>query len=94
VAIVKSENEQAEIARLRQDQAKARMNEVYGGFTEAEKAQYDHRANLICELQRRILDRGQNPGRKGDSGLRSSTALVPLFYPAVFPSSDMPASWS
>ena len=44
------ENPQSEVTRLRKAQILARQQEVYGGFSPAERAEYDERAKRIKEL--------------------------------------------
>jgi hypothetical protein len=41
---------QSEVTRLRKAQTLARQHEVYGGFSPAERAEYDERAKRIKEL--------------------------------------------
>lgn len=53
-SIVNSEKEADEIVRLRQEQTKARGDEVFGGFSLEERAKYDERKNRIHELEQRI----------------------------------------
>jgi len=48
---VKFETEESEIARLRQEQAKAREDAVFGGLLPEEWARYEARANRIRELE-------------------------------------------
>jgi hypothetical protein len=42
---------QSELTRLRKEQKKARQDEVFGGFSDAEQAEYDENAERICELE-------------------------------------------
>jgi len=42
---------QSELTRLRKQQAKARQDEVFGGLSRAERAEYDARANRIHEVE-------------------------------------------
>ena len=42
---------QSELTRLRKQQAKARQDEIFGGFSRAERAEYDARANRIHEVE-------------------------------------------
>jgi hypothetical protein len=41
-----------ELKRLREAQIKAVQNEIYGGLSQAEKAEYDNRAERIRELEK------------------------------------------
>jgi len=41
-----------ELMRLRETQPKALQNEVYGGLSHAEKAEYNRRAERIRELEK------------------------------------------
>ena len=45
------ENPRSELIRLLKEQNKARQNEVYGGLSPAEKAEYDARSQRIHELE-------------------------------------------
>jgi Skp family chaperone for outer membrane proteins len=49
------ENPKSELARLRKEQRQARQDEVYGGFSKSERAEYDARAERIHELDARLL---------------------------------------
>jgi len=42
---------QSELTRLRKQQAKAQQDEVFGGFSLAERAEYDARTNRIHDLE-------------------------------------------
>ena len=42
---------QSELTRLRKQQAKARQDEIFGGFSRAERAEYDARANRIHDVE-------------------------------------------
>jgi hypothetical protein len=44
----------AELARLRDQQFSARQNEVYGGLSKVEQADYDARAKRIYELTKQV----------------------------------------
>jgi hypothetical protein len=48
---VAEENPKSELARLRKRQRQARQDEVYGGFSKSERAEYDSRAERINELE-------------------------------------------
>jgi hypothetical protein len=50
VFAVAEEKPKTELARLRDEQQQARQNEVYGGFSESERAEYDARGERIHEL--------------------------------------------
>jgi hypothetical protein len=45
------ETPELELAGLRKQQSKARRDEVFGGFSSAERLAYDHRQNRIHELE-------------------------------------------
>ena len=45
------ESPQAELARLGKEQTKARQDEVFGGLSPAERAEYDGNAKRINELE-------------------------------------------
>ena len=49
------ENPKSELARLREEQRQARQDEVYGGFSKSERAEYDTRAQRIHELDSQLL---------------------------------------
>jgi NAD(P)-dependent dehydrogenase (short-subunit alcohol dehydrogenase family) len=49
---VMEETPQDELVRLRKTQIKAVQNEVYGGLSQAEKAEYNRRAERIRELEK------------------------------------------
>lgn len=57
---------QLELERLRQQQAKARANEVFGGLSLAERAAYDRRRDRIIELERDLSEISEEPERKLD----------------------------
>ena len=46
-----AENLQTELARLLTLQLKARQNEIFGGLSNAEQAEYESRAERIRELE-------------------------------------------
>jgi hypothetical protein len=46
------ETPQSEVTRLRKAQTLARQHEVYGGFSPAERAEYDERAKRIQGIGR------------------------------------------
>jgi hypothetical protein len=48
---MEDETPHAELLRLRKAQDKARQDEVYGGMSHAEKAEYYSRAERIRELE-------------------------------------------
>ena len=48
------ENPQSELARLRKRQRQARQDEVFGGFSKSERAEYDRRAERINELDAQL----------------------------------------
>ena len=45
---------QSELTRLRKEQNKARQNEVFGGLSPAERAEYNEKAERIHELESEI----------------------------------------
>jgi hypothetical protein len=58
---------QLELDRLRQQQSKARQDEVFGGLSKAERAGYNARQDRIRELERDLPElsegREYSPGR-------------------------------
>jgi hypothetical protein len=54
VSAMEDEIPRAELARLRERQHNIRQNEVYGGLSRAERADYDARAKRIYELTKQI----------------------------------------
>jgi hypothetical protein len=57
---------QSELTRLRKQQAKARQDEVFGGFSRAERAEYDARANRIHDVETE-LELYTKPAERGSS---------------------------
>jgi hypothetical protein len=55
VFAVALENPKSELARLREEQRQARLDEVYGGFSKSERAEYDIREERIHELDSQLL---------------------------------------
>jgi hypothetical protein len=53
--VVASEKPEAELERLYKEQNKARQDEVFGGFSPAERAEYDGKKDRIQALEREIL---------------------------------------
>jgi hypothetical protein len=51
------EDPESEVARLREEQSKTRRNEVYGGLSRAERAEYNRQAERIHVLERTIQAR-------------------------------------
>jgi hypothetical protein len=51
VCAMEDETPHDELVRLRKAQIKARQNEVYGGLSHAEQAEYNSRAARIRELE-------------------------------------------
>jgi hypothetical protein len=49
-----AESPKSELARLRKRQRQAREDEVYGGFSKSERAEYDSRAERINELDAQL----------------------------------------
>lgn len=56
-SVVDYKNEVNEIVRLRQEQIKARWDEVFGGFSPDERVKYDEKRNRIHELEQHISER-------------------------------------
>jgi hypothetical protein len=50
-ALVKDENPNSELARLRTEQYKTRQDEVFGSLSHAERAEYDSREDRIHDLE-------------------------------------------
>jgi hypothetical protein len=50
-ALMKDETSHSELIRLRKEQIKAQQNEVFGGWSPAEHAQYEQRMKRINELE-------------------------------------------
>ncbi|MGA8622231.1 MAG: hypothetical protein WB660_27385 [Candidatus Sulfotelmatobacter sp.] len=48
---MEKENPQSELSRLRKEQSKARQDEVFGGLSPAERAEYNEKAKRIDELK-------------------------------------------
>jgi hypothetical protein len=57
---------QSELTRLRKQQAKARQDEIFGGFSRAERAEYDARANRIHDVETE-LELHTKPAERGSS---------------------------
>jgi hypothetical protein len=51
---MKFESEETELSRLRQEQAKTRHDEVFGGLSPAERAAYHKKQDRIFELECRL----------------------------------------
>jgi hypothetical protein len=49
-----AESPKSELVRLRKRQRQARQDEVYGGFSKSERAEYDSRAERINELDAQL----------------------------------------
>jgi hypothetical protein len=49
---------QSELTRLRKEQSKARQDEVFGGFSRAERAEYDARTKRIHDLGTELQTKG------------------------------------
>ena len=49
-----AESPKSELARLHNPQRQARQDEVYGGFSKSERAEYDSRAERINELDAQL----------------------------------------
>jgi hypothetical protein len=50
VSVTEDENPHSELMRLQKAQSKARQDEVFGGLSHAEQAEYNSRARRIHEL--------------------------------------------
>jgi hypothetical protein len=48
------ENPRSELIRLRKAQRKAEQDEIYGGFSKVERAEYDDRGKRIRQLDRQL----------------------------------------
>jgi len=48
---MRDENPHSELARLRREQIKTRQDEVFGGLSHAERAEYNRKAKRIHELE-------------------------------------------
>ena len=55
---MKNEFQQTELLRLRNEQAKTRRDELFGGLSPAERAAYDRKQRRIHELEDQISERG------------------------------------
>jgi hypothetical protein len=64
---------QSELTRLRKQQAKARQDEVFGGLSRAERAEYDARANRIHDVETE-LELHTRPAEPGSSSDRLAAA--------------------
>jgi hypothetical protein len=64
---------QSELTRLRKQQAKARQDEVFGGLSRAERAEYDARANRIHDVETE-LELHTGPAEPGSSSDRLAAA--------------------
>jgi hypothetical protein len=63
---VKSETPKLELERLRRQQAKSRTDEVFGGFSSAERADYDVRQDRIHKLEDDLSEVNEQPQRERD----------------------------
>jgi hypothetical protein len=52
---MKDETPHDELVRLRKAQLRALQNEVYGGMSHTEKAEYDSRAERIHDLEKQFV---------------------------------------
>ena len=64
---------QSELTRLRKQQAKARQDEIFGGLSRAERAEYDARANRIRDVETE-LELHTRPAEPGSSSDRLAAA--------------------
>ena len=55
---MKNESHQTELLRLRNEQAKTRRDELFGGLSPAERTAYDRKQRRIDELEDQISERG------------------------------------
>jgi hypothetical protein len=53
-SIMAKEKPQSELTRLRKDQTKSRQDEVFGGLSPAERAEYNGKAERIHKLESEI----------------------------------------
>ena len=51
-----NESPQAEMLRLRQEQAQARRNEIFGGLTSEERAAYEIKQKRLRELEHQLFN--------------------------------------
>jgi hypothetical protein len=51
VLVMEQESPHPELMRLLREQLRARQNEIYGGLSQAEQAEYNTRAKRIRELE-------------------------------------------
>jgi len=54
---MKSETAEAELARLRKEQSKARQDEIFGGLSSEEWSAYEHKEKRIRELELQLSRR-------------------------------------
>jgi hypothetical protein len=64
--VMKSETPKLELERLRRQQAKTRADEVFGGLSSAERADYDVRQDRIRELEDDGSELNEQPQRDRD----------------------------
>jgi len=70
---VAKEQPESELKRLRNEQSKARQDEVFGGLSHAERAEYNGKAERIHELERLQAHQPYRSGR--DSRQRYNVQL-------------------
>jgi hypothetical protein len=64
VSVTKDKNPHPELTGLQKAQSKARQDEIFGGLSHAEQAEYNSRAKHIHELDTQLTD--QNTIQKKD----------------------------
>jgi hypothetical protein len=64
--VMKSETPKLELKRLRRQQAQTRADEVFGGLSSAERADYDVKQDRIHELQDDLSEVNEQPQRDRD----------------------------
>jgi hypothetical protein len=69
-----SEAPQLELERLRNQQATARADEVFGGMSRIEMAAYDLRRDRILELEHDLSEPGASELAEGDRPGRDSSS--------------------
>jgi hypothetical protein len=57
---------QSELTRLRKQQDKARQDEVFGGLSHVERAEYEARANRINDVEIELQTKGGKPSSQSD----------------------------
>ena len=60
---MENESAQSELSRLRDEQAKTRHDEVFGGLSTAEQTAYKRKGDRIRELEVKLLGSYCRPGK-------------------------------